>query len=148
MVKCCFVPGCKSGYRSCKYTCSLFRAPSDQNELQKWRKAIARDDRLLTHKDHVCELHFAPECILHSYTVVVGNERCSLPRGCAKLVKGAVPHIFPILPPARQRKRPVQRLANIPAKVQKATSNDSHETDGGQCLFNFSHLPSESSLEQ
>jgi len=81
--------------------------------------------------------------------IVTALEICSLPRGCAKLVKGSVPHIFPVLPMTRQRKRPLQKEANIPAKVQKAISKDSHEADGGQSLnFNFSHLLSESSLEQ
>jgi len=72
----CFVPGCKTGYKSCKDKCSLFKPPSEPDELEKWRKAVPRADRIRSHKDRVCELHFAPEWVSRSYSVVVGEIIC------------------------------------------------------------------------
>ena len=126
------MPGCKTGYKSCKEKRSLFRAPKDPVELEKWRKAIQRADRILSCKDCVCELHFAPEWVSRSYEVVVRHEVCRIPRGCSMLLKGAVPHIFPNLPSylsttIASKRRPLRRETAIPRKVRKVILQYSNE---------------------
>lgn len=59
--KCC-VPKCTSGYDKCKEKFSLFAIPKDA--LKEYNRAIPRKDKILTEKDHVCEKHFTPECII------------------------------------------------------------------------------------
>lgn len=55
--KCC-VPNCNSGYKSC----------AEKDLANKWRRAIPRKDKILTHSDSVCEKHFDPEEIQRTWS--------------------------------------------------------------------------------
>jgi hypothetical protein len=65
----CFVPGCKSGYKTCTEKVSFFQPPSDPLLLSQWQRAIPRADLVLTRKDRVCEKHFTPELIERKYVM-------------------------------------------------------------------------------
>lgn len=54
----CFVPLCKSGYRSTTERVSSFSVPKDEELFKKWQLSIGRTDRELTRRDTVCERHF------------------------------------------------------------------------------------------
>lgn len=51
--KTCFVPGCKTGYKTQLPTekISTFKAPRDILERGKWAKSIPRGDRVLQEND-------------------------------------------------------------------------------------------------
>ncbi|KAH7934003.1 hypothetical protein HPB49_020203 [Dermacentor silvarum] len=50
----CFVPGCKSGYKSCKEKLSLFGVPKEEQVFQQWQRNIPRVDRPLERNAAVC----------------------------------------------------------------------------------------------
>lgn len=64
--KTCFVPGCKTGYKSQNSVekLSTFKAPRDILEREKWAKSIPREDRVLQEMDVVCEKHFYPDYVI------------------------------------------------------------------------------------
>ncbi|KAF0693287.1 THAP-type domain-containing protein [Aphis craccivora] len=72
MVKCCFVPGCNTGYaldvkqqKSIGFkNKSIFKAPKNTELLARWHRAIPRKDKMLTEKCYMCELHFKENDIL------------------------------------------------------------------------------------
>ncbi|XP_040076523.1 uncharacterized protein LOC115310148 isoform X4 [Ixodes scapularis] len=94
----CFVPGCRSGYRSCKEKFSLFRTPQDSARLQEWACKIKRDDRTLGEASVVCERHFEPQFIERTFKNVVQGQVIELPRSVPQLTKDAVPSVFPDAP--------------------------------------------------
>jgi THAP domain len=94
----CFVPGCVSGYKTCKVKASMFTPPTDPDLLIKWQRAIPRSDRVLTMKDRVCELHFDSKLIERKYSCVIAGKIVELDRGRPTLRDNAVPHVFPNLP--------------------------------------------------
>ena len=114
----CFVPGCKTAYRSCSVKANMFKAPSDPVQLEKWRQAITRSDRTLTSDDYVCRLHFAPECIERTDDADIDGIMDDPHPGYPKLVNGAVPGIFPNSPSATVRSSS-DRSVCVPAKVRK-----------------------------
>lgn len=65
--KCC-VPNCNSGYKSCAEKVAFFSVPKDVDLANKWRRAIPRKDKILTHSDSVCEKHFDPEEIQRTWS--------------------------------------------------------------------------------
>lgn len=67
----CFVPNCKTGYKTCRDKFSLFRAPKDKAELELWRKYIPRGDKNISERDVVCEKHFDSSDIIKS--VIIDN---------------------------------------------------------------------------
>lgn len=97
----CFVPGCKTGYKSKVKSGTVVKrslfSPSTQN-LALWNRAIPRADRKLSLKDRVCELHFHSHQITREDRFTVGGEIVILPRGRPLLHADAVPCIFPNLP--------------------------------------------------
>jgi len=114
----CFVPGCRTAYRSCSVKSNMFKAPSDPVQLEKWRGAITVADRTLTSDDYVCRLHFAPESIERSYDVNLDCDIDGPDTGYPKLVEDAVPEIFPNSPSAAKRSSS-ERSVCIPQKVRK-----------------------------
>ncbi|XP_046394679.1 uncharacterized protein LOC124162252 isoform X2 [Ischnura elegans] len=118
----CCVPGCSTGYSSSKRknkrlgvkNGSLFKAKSE-SQLEKWRKAIPRKDKVLAITDRVCERHFSPDDIIRSYeTRLPDGTIHKIERGIPLLKNEAVPSIFPNLPKylskeSRTRKPPTER---------------------------------------
>jgi hypothetical protein len=60
----CFVPGCKSGLKSCIEKRRFFFAPKEAILRVKWDSVISRSDTVLTDKSKVCELHFEDDVII------------------------------------------------------------------------------------
>lgn len=73
----CFVPGCRTGYKSqsAEEKCSTFKAPKDILLREKWAKSIPRDDRALQERDCVCEKHFHPEEIIKFIEIGGGSKK-------------------------------------------------------------------------
>lgn len=63
----CFATYCRSGYAGNRERASLFSAPKDEELFLKWQKIIPRGDRLLTHRDVLCEKHFTDEDIIREW---------------------------------------------------------------------------------
>ncbi|CAI6367885.1 unnamed protein product [Macrosiphum euphorbiae] len=132
----CFVPGCKTGYASYnkklkvenKKPPILFRAPKDNQSLEVWNKHIPRDDKLLSEKDYVCELHFEATSIIKydEFNITEGVVE-KLERTTPMLKTDAVPTIFPGLPKyltTTIKKRPAPKLRLInPIKKEKIDEN-------------------------
>ena len=117
----CFVPGCKSGYKTCSDKVSFFQPPSDPVLLSQWQRAIPRGDLVLTRKDRVCEKHFSPELIERKYTLNIGGQSVEIDRGKPRLSVEAVPHLFPNLPaylskPRTSNKRK-KRVLSVPIDI-------------------------------
>lgn len=60
----CYVKRCKSGRASCAEKVRCFKAPSDPERLAAWDRAIGRQDRRLTERDHVCAKHFTEDMLI------------------------------------------------------------------------------------
>lgn len=106
----CFVPHCKSGYRSCAEEISLFKAPSDPDRLALWDRAIARPGRRLGPRDNVCAKHFPPHFVSRAYYSELGGEVVLNAPKRARLSPEAVPSIFLDLePPMKPRKERAKR---------------------------------------
>lgn len=52
----CFIPGCKTGYRSYNSKFTLYKAPSEY--IAKWGGVVNRPGRPFSTKDVICERHF------------------------------------------------------------------------------------------
>jgi hypothetical protein len=82
MGRTCFIPNCRTGYKSRKGEIilekySLFSVPKDDNLINMWKTAIPRSDRPLDNKSYVCERHFLPHEILDYCETFVGVvKRC------------------------------------------------------------------------
>jgi hypothetical protein len=96
MGRTCFIPNCRTGYKSRKgeiitqkYT--VFSVPKDEILFNMWKKSIPRSDRPLDNKSYVCERHFLPHEILDCF------EKCEgvLKRCVKKLLTGAIPSQWP-----------------------------------------------------
>ncbi|KAH9365951.1 hypothetical protein HPB48_000704 [Haemaphysalis longicornis] len=78
--KTCFVPLCKSGYRSNKDRVSMFTAPSDATRLAERERSINRKGRRLTTGAVVCERHFEKSCIERTFSIIVNGVTNEHPR--------------------------------------------------------------------
>lgn len=105
----CFVPGCKSGYRSCKEARSIFRAPLEPERLEAWSRNIRRSDRVLDQGCVVCDRHFDPRFIERTYRTKINGEIVEIPRDRPKLTKDAIPTIFPEAPKYHTMSLPTKR---------------------------------------
>lgn len=96
----CFAPGCKSGYRN-GYSTSrhFFGPPKDPTEFKRWEQALHRKDKKLTAKCKVCDIHFEDDGIVKHYHHVVAGQEILIARGKWELAPGAIPRLFPALPP-------------------------------------------------
>lgn len=54
MTKPCAIPKCKTGYRTVKEKCSVFKVPKNIEHFKKWQAAIPG----LKQSQYVCEKHF------------------------------------------------------------------------------------------
>lgn len=61
----CVVPGCKTGYASCKTKLSIFSALKNNELREEWQKSLRLTKPLLT--KHVCVKHFRNDLIIRSY---------------------------------------------------------------------------------
>ena len=93
----CIVPGCNTGYASCRAKFSIFSAPKNNELREEWQKSIRLTKPLLT-KHVVCEKHFRGDLIIRSYKHKdeSGNVLAEVPLKCARLVMNAIPTIFPL----------------------------------------------------
>lgn len=105
----CFVPGCKSGYRSCLLKASLFRAPTDAARREIWARQIKRADKELTADCVVCERHFEEQYVEKTFRHVIGGKAAEIPRDRPHLKEDAVPTVFPDAPKYFTRKAPTKR---------------------------------------
>ena len=65
MVYTCSIPGCKTGYKSCKSEekVALFGFPSNEELKQQWISAIPRKNWAITKNHKVCIKHFSNDDI-------------------------------------------------------------------------------------
>lgn len=110
----CFVPECKTGYRSEKkknegQKISLFDVPKDMDRRKKWENAIPRQDLPLTDTSAICELHFDERFIIRNWTHTINGKQVEIPRERPILSTEALPTIFPNLPERFNKFLPKQR---------------------------------------
>lgn len=148
-LKCCYVPGCTTGYARTENgeKLSLFKAPADLERRRQWERNLHRADKPLTEDCAVCELHFEPRYVIRDYVHIVDGAEVRIPRGRPMLDPEAIPTLLPNLPqylskrvpPERRRQknkrdqsagpRKKQRLTNIDEQVvgdEPSNSNDTH----------------------
>lgn len=94
MVKKCYILNCPTGRKTCQEKCSLFKAPKDEELLEKWRHSIPqKKDKVFRSVDYICEKHFESKCVISRFQpsgygdYVVDNLR-------SKLKENAVPTLF------------------------------------------------------
>ncbi|XP_077508835.1 uncharacterized protein LOC144120336 [Amblyomma americanum] len=104
-----FVPGCKSGYRSCPVKASLFRAPIAAARRELWARNIKRADKELTSDCVVCERHFEEKFIERTFRHVIGGKVVDIPRDRPHLKDDAAPTVFPDAPKYFTKKAPTKR---------------------------------------
>lgn len=135
----CFVPGCKSGYKSCKEKYSIFRTPKDKEKLQEWARNIKRADKQLDEASVVCERHFEPCFIERSYKTVIQGNVVEIKRDVPRLTKDAVPTKFPDAPKyvskpvARKRKARNLCYQPPPPPPKKRHLNPEGSSEGVTC---------------
>ncbi|XP_069679975.1 uncharacterized protein [Periplaneta americana] len=141
---CCFVPGCKSSYRSCKEVRRFFFPPKDKAVFQKWCKAIPRKDRKLHARSYVCDIHFFEDLIVKADKFIIDGKAVELPRKNWRLTPDAIPHIFPNLPQyltknEKKRKTPTKRTSipshrNVPLPVSNNNAHTSTMTSPDELI--------------
>ncbi|KAH7949513.1 hypothetical protein HPB49_011732 [Dermacentor silvarum] len=131
----CFVPLCRSGYRSNKDRVPLFTAPSDATRLAEWARMIRRTDRKLTPTAVVCEKHFESSLIERAFSITVNGVVHEIPRDKPRLKPDAIPTIFPEYPkhlvpkvPAKRKTRNLcEQDLELPAKRRRRAQSDASE---------------------
>ncbi|KAH7978912.1 hypothetical protein HPB49_007341 [Dermacentor silvarum] len=131
----CFVPLCRSGYRSNKDRVSLFAAQSDATRLAEWARMIRRTDRKLTPTAVVCEKHFESSLIERAFSITVNGVVHEIPRDKPRLKPDAIPTIFPEYPkhlvpkvPAKRKTRNLcEQDLELPAKRHRRAQSDASE---------------------
>lgn len=130
----CFVQGCKSGYKSCKETHSLFRAPVEPERLAAWSRNIRRRDRPLTHDCVICDRHFDERFIERTFRIKIKGEIVEIPRERPQLTKDAIPTIFPEAPKyytkSLPKKRKERNLCNQKLPLRKRRRKKSTAENG------------------
>ncbi|XP_077497729.1 uncharacterized protein LOC144108345 [Amblyomma americanum] len=111
----CFVPGCTTGYKSCKEKLSLFGVPKDEELSLKWQRNIPRADKPLVRNAAVCKLHFDPQFVLRHFEHNIQGKTVRLERSRPVLQPDAVPTKFPNVPkylskPVPKKRNPKKRL--------------------------------------
>ncbi|XP_077531337.1 uncharacterized protein LOC144143461 [Haemaphysalis longicornis] len=111
----CFVPGCTTGYKSCKKKLSLFGVPKDEETYRKWQRNIPRADKPLERNAAVCELHFDPQFVSRHFEHNIQGEIVRVDRSRPFLKPEAIPTIFPNVPkylskPVPKKRQPKERL--------------------------------------
>ncbi|XP_067121275.1 uncharacterized protein [Centruroides vittatus] len=130
----CFVPGCKAGYKSSNEKRHFFRVPSDK--IEKWMRCISRDDKKLTSKCYVCDVHFASRFILKTYSHVINGEKVEIPRDRWALTSDAYPSNFPNCPKYISKSVPQKRSTRCltrneepsTKRYRKVNTKDLHDT--------------------
>lgn len=127
----CYVPGCKSGYRSSKdpEKRHFFSAPKNEDLRSLWDKNIRRIDRELTPKSVVCDLHFCEEDIVKADEFIIDGKPVIMAKGRWMLREGAIPVIFQTYPSYlrisnKKRRLPPEIRASptVPSRKSKPTS--------------------------
>ncbi|CAN7939599.1 unnamed protein product [Ixodes hexagonus] len=130
----CFVPGCNSGYRSCKEARSLFRVPLEFDRRETWSCNIKRGDRELHDGSVVCERHFEVRFIQRTFQTTIKDEVVEIPRDLPLLTPDAVPTIFPDAPKYISKPLPKKRKErNICDQASRDTADNepgTAEVDG------------------
>ncbi|KAM7301545.1 uncharacterized protein ISCGN_017064 [Ixodes scapularis] len=153
----CYVPGCKSGYKSCTVKASLFRPPKDAFRRVQWAQNIKRADKDLTSDCAVCERHFEEHFIDRTFRHIIGGEIVEMPRDRPQLKSDAIPTVFPDAPKYFTKKAHIKRKErNLceqgppPAKKKKRTAaNDagpSNQQDAGETTAQ-GELPDEAKVD-
>ncbi|CAI6343939.1 unnamed protein product [Macrosiphum euphorbiae] len=154
MVKCCVV-FCTSGYKNNKENVSKFAAPRDPELRKKWAKAIPRQNFVLTDSTYVCEKHFNESDIIRYWqsgsdpTTIV-----KIPYKIPKLVKNAVPSIFPgpkyLSKEIKKRKPPTVRQNASNSEKKLKIQNNTEDCQQLNCDLNesTSHISTNNLYDQ
>jgi hypothetical protein len=96
--KCC-VPNCSSNYNSTNTYLTVFSFPKDEEMKKRWIKCIHRESFNPTKYSVVCIKHFAESSIIRVDKMTRNDgSLLEVARKIPKLIKNAVPSIFPNQP--------------------------------------------------
>ena len=128
MVYTCCIPGCKTGYKSCKSEekVALFGFPSNEELKQKWISAIPRKNWTIKKNHKVCIKHFSNDDIEeysndHHDKRRADRESQTLKR--LRLNSTAVPRIFPNLPKYLSTNKPPDRSTASSSAARQSKQN-------------------------
>ncbi|XP_054715473.1 THAP domain-containing protein 5-like [Uloborus diversus] len=95
----CCVPKCKGNYNQ-ENRVVVFSFPKNEELLQKWMKAIPRENLVVTKNTRVCEKHFQNDDIERhtSFYKESSGETLTAKLKKPRLKYGAIPSIFPNCP--------------------------------------------------
>lgn len=130
----CFVPGCVTGYKSCKQKLSLFSVPKGEELFLKWQRNIPRADKPLERNAAVCELNFDPQFVPQHFEHVIQGKLVRIDRTKLVLLPNAVPTIFSNLPKYLSKPVPKKRSAQEKPASQPSSPKRRRRMDGTCCL--------------
>ncbi|XP_023231795.1 uncharacterized protein LOC111631721 [Centruroides sculpturatus] len=93
----CCVTGCKGNYPTGPKV-QVFSFPKEAELAEKWKRAIPRDNLIVSKTTKVCEQHFHPSEIVRTSTDSSRNKGCPRTLVRPSLLPTAVPSIFPNCP--------------------------------------------------
>ncbi|XP_067126330.1 uncharacterized protein [Centruroides vittatus] len=122
----CFVPGCKSGYRSSKSEERRHFFKPGKKFLQSWEIKIPRKDRELRYNSNICDVHFEERFIIKTFKHHINGQLVEIEREKWTLTSDAYPTIFFNLHKYLTRKLPKER--NLPSKRSCVNEKESKFT--------------------
>lgn len=137
--KCC-IPGCRTGYDSSSV--SVFRLPSDDNQLKLWLRRINRinsdgSEWQPTSNHRVCALHFKEDDV-ERISQDLRNRRDDASLQRCRLKPSAVPSIFPNQPSYRNVRKSRERSTSVLSSSRLRVENDRIEFLNSTAMSNDS----------
>ncbi|XP_077520288.1 uncharacterized protein LOC144130155 [Amblyomma americanum] len=142
----CFVPGCTTGYKSCKMKLSLSGVPKDEELFLKWQRNISQADKTLERNAAVCELHFDAQFVSRHFEHVIQGQLVRIDQSRPVLSPDAIPTVFPNVPkylskPVPKKRKSRERPDPQPSNIHKRHQMDEPSPDSAEDAFLLDDRP-------